>query len=45
MQISEKVQRRPWQWLDKHLGKKVWAIHWNSKLIKTEKGETGEEET
>jgi hypothetical protein len=25
MQILEKVQRRPWQWLDECLGKKAWA--------------------
>jgi hypothetical protein len=26
MQISEKAQQRPWQWLDKHLRKKVWSV-------------------
>jgi hypothetical protein len=43
VQISEKVQRRPWQWLDKHSGKKAWAVHGKSKLTETEEGEAGEE--
>jgi hypothetical protein len=40
VQISEKVWQRPWQWLDKRLGKKAWAVHGKSKLTKTEKSET-----
>jgi hypothetical protein len=40
VQISEKVQRRPWKWLDERSGKKTWA-----KLNETEKGETGEEQS
>jgi hypothetical protein len=44
VQISKKVQRWPWQWLDKHLGKETWAVHGKSKLIETEKFETGEQE-
>jgi hypothetical protein len=35
---------RPWQWLDKHLGKEAWAVHRMSKLTKIEKGETGKEQ-
>jgi hypothetical protein len=27
VQISDKARKRPWQWIDKHLGKKAWAIH------------------
>jgi hypothetical protein len=34
VQISEKMQLRPWQWL----GKKAWAIHRKSKLTDSEKG-------
>jgi hypothetical protein len=44
VQFLEKVQWRPWQWLDKCLGNKARAIHGKSKLTKTEKGETGEEQ-
>jgi hypothetical protein len=44
VQISENVRRRPWQWLDRHLGRKAWAIHGQSKLTKTEKCGTGEEQ-
>jgi hypothetical protein len=40
VQILEKVQWRPWQWLDKRLGKKARAIHGKFKLTKTEKGKT-----
>jgi hypothetical protein len=36
VEISEKVQWRPWQWLDKCFRKKAWAIHRKSKLAKTE---------
>jgi hypothetical protein len=35
--IAEKVQWRPWQWLDKHLEKKAWTIHGKPKLTNTEK--------
>jgi hypothetical protein len=35
--ISKKVQRRPWKWLDKVSGKKVWAVNAKSKLTETEK--------
>jgi hypothetical protein len=46
MQILEKVQQRPWRWLDKISGMKVGAVvHRKSKLTKTEKGETGEEQS
>jgi hypothetical protein len=44
-QILEKVQWRPWQWWDKHLGKKAWALHGKSKLTETKKDETGEEQS
>jgi hypothetical protein len=27
VQMSEKVRRRPWQWLDKRPGQKAWAVH------------------
>jgi hypothetical protein len=40
--ISEKIRRRPCQWLDKRSGKRAWAVHAKSKLTETEKGETGE---
>jgi hypothetical protein len=30
VKISEKVRRRPWQWLDKRSGKKAATIHGNS---------------
>jgi hypothetical protein len=40
-----KVRRRPWQWLDKCLGKKAWTVHGNSTLTETENGETGEEQS
>jgi hypothetical protein len=43
--ISEIVQHRPWQWLDKLLEKKAWAIHRKSKLTETKKGETGEQQS
>jgi hypothetical protein len=36
VQISEKVRRKPWQWLDKRSGNKAWAIHRKSKLTETE---------
>jgi hypothetical protein len=39
LQISEKVQRRPWQWWDKHSWKKAWAVEAKSKVTETEKGE------
>jgi hypothetical protein len=37
VRISEKVWRRPWQWLGKCSGKKAWAV-----LTETGKGETDE---
>jgi hypothetical protein len=37
MQVSDKVWQRPWQLLDKRLGKKAWAIHIKSKLTETKK--------
>jgi hypothetical protein len=43
VQISEKVRRKPWQWLDKRLGKKAWAVHGKCKHTETEEGEKGEE--
>jgi hypothetical protein len=43
VQISEKVRRRPWEWLDEHSGKKVWAVYVKLKLAETERDETGEE--
>jgi hypothetical protein len=45
VQISEKVRRRPWQWLDKNPGKKSRALHERSKLIAPEIGETSEEKS
>jgi hypothetical protein len=39
------MARRPWQWIDKHSGKKAWATHGYSKLTETEKGETGEDQS
>jgi hypothetical protein len=42
VQISEKVRRRLWQWLNKRSGKRAWAIQGKSKLTGTEKGEAGE---
>jgi hypothetical protein len=42
VQVSEKVRRRPWQWLDKRSGKEAWVVHGKSKLMETEKGETYE---
>jgi hypothetical protein len=40
VQISKKVQQRSWKWLNKHSGKKAWAIHGYlngmSKLTETE---------
>jgi hypothetical protein len=44
-QISEEVWQRLRQWLDKHWGKKAWAVCGKSKLTKTEKGKTGEEQS
>jgi hypothetical protein len=41
----QRVLRRPWQWLDKRLGKKAWAVHGKSKLTQTKKGEKGEEQS
>jgi hypothetical protein len=37
VQILEKMWQGPWQWLDKHSGKKAWAVHRKSKLTKTKK--------
>jgi hypothetical protein len=37
VQISEKVQQRPWQSLDKRLGTKAWAVHEKSKFTEIEK--------
>jgi hypothetical protein len=37
VEISEKVQQRPSQWLDKRSGKDAWAKHWKSKLTETDK--------
>jgi hypothetical protein len=31
LQILEKVQQRPWQWLDKHSWKKAWSSTWKVK--------------
>jgi hypothetical protein len=45
VQISEKVWQKPWQWLDKGSGKKAWAVHRESKLTKTDTGETGGEQS
>jgi hypothetical protein len=45
VQVSEKVRRRPWQWLDKRPEKKAWSVHGKSKLTETEKGETGGEQS
>jgi hypothetical protein len=45
VQISEKVLRRPWQWLDKNSGKTAGVVHGKSRLTETEKGETDEEHT
>jgi hypothetical protein len=46
VQVSEKVRRRPWEWLDKRLGKTVWDVYrcLNGMLGlgQTEKGEAGE---
>jgi hypothetical protein len=39
------IRRRPWQLLDKRLGKKEWVVHGKSKLTETEIGETGEEQS
>jgi hypothetical protein len=44
LQVSEKVRQRPWQWLDKFLGKKAWALHVKSRLAEAEQGETCEEQ-
>jgi hypothetical protein len=44
-QISGKVRRRPWQWLDKLSGKKAGAVHGKSKLTVTGKSETGEKKS
>jgi hypothetical protein len=45
VQISEKVCQRPWQRLDKRSRKRTWATHGKSKLTKTEKNETSEEQS
>jgi hypothetical protein len=45
MQVSEKVQRRTWQWLDERSGKKAWAAHRKFKFAETEKDETGEKQS
>jgi hypothetical protein len=37
VQNWQKLQRRPWQWLDKHSGKKAWAAHGESELADTQK--------
>jgi hypothetical protein len=37
VKISEKVGWRPWKWLDKRSGKKVWAVGEKSKIRETEK--------
>jgi hypothetical protein len=41
----KKVRRRPWQCLDKRLGKKVWAVHGTSNLTEITKGETDEKQS
>jgi hypothetical protein len=48
-QISERVWQKPWQWLDKCLGKKAWAIQGCLNGIldteQMERGETGQEQS
>jgi hypothetical protein len=44
VQISEKVRRRPWRWLNKRSEKKAWALHGKSKLTETERDDTCEEQ-
>jgi hypothetical protein len=45
VKTSEKVRRRPSQWLDKSLENKAWAVYGKSKLTETEKDETGEQQS
>jgi hypothetical protein len=42
---SEKVRRRPWQWLDKRSGKKAWAYTESPNSPRPKNGETGEEQS
>jgi hypothetical protein len=45
-QISEKVRREPWQWLDKRSRKKSWSVYETYELTGTGKhGETSEEQS
>jgi hypothetical protein len=45
VQIPEKVDKRPWQWLDKRSGKKTWVIHEEFKLTETKRCESDEEQS
>jgi hypothetical protein len=42
---QKKVRQRLWQWLDKRLGKKTWAVHRKSKFTETDKGKAGQRES
>jgi hypothetical protein len=47
-EISEKVRRRPWQWLDEHSRKEAWGctrvFEWHARFRADRKGEICEEQ-
>jgi hypothetical protein len=44
VQILEEVWLRPWQWLDKHLETKAWAVKGKSKISEIKKGKADEKQ-